>query len=395
MKSEDKLIESRVLVFFMPALVFVAKLIRYTIMYYLLIEMGIWHSMLPKIVEGIGGLQAFGETGVSDAAGNATVIFRWINICHLESLHGMEAYITIIWNVLLIFLIARSKKELTISEFIFWSLSIIVLNLFSFTVAKEPVQLLIFLAMYYVLIGKNNNIKSKIFMISIIIVVAIVYFRIYYVLFFAFIPTSYLIMNTLFKKEDGKISEKIVLSIVGLTVLYFVFLSVAKILSPEDFEELIRVRTRGGEATTQIINWINVGGNNIALFSLNFVLILVRMLFPIELLPMGIKYWPYALYQFYISFYVIKGIKDYKNWSNTRRFALIIFLGFLLTSASFEPDFGSWVRHESVTLPIILIFSGIIREETEEEQSVTEIEKIDNVKAEDKGIIKDEIIQSY
>ena len=39
---------------------------------------------------------------------------------------------------------------------------------------------------------------------------------------------------------------------------------------------------------------------------------------------------------------------------DTRTIALYTYLAFLLCSAMFEPDFGSWLRHQSVAFPIII-----------------------------------------
>ncbi len=39
----------------------------------------------------------------------------------------------------------------------------------------------------------------------------------------------------------------------------------------------------------------------------------------------------------------------------SRTAALYLYLAFLLCSAAFEPDFGSWIRHQGVALPIILL----------------------------------------
>ena len=43
-----------------------------------------------------------------------------------------------------------------------------------------------------------------------------------------------------------------------------------------------------------------------------------------------------------------------KNRIYTRTIALYTYLAFLLCSAMFEPDFGSWLRHQSVAFPIII-----------------------------------------
>lgn len=33
--------------------------------------------------------------------------------------------------------------------------------------------------------------------------------------------------------------------------------------------------------------------------------------------------------------------------------AISVFLGYVLASVLFEPDFGSWVRHEAATFPVL------------------------------------------
>lgn len=43
-----------------------------------------------------------------------------------------------------------------------------------------------------------------------------------------------------------------------------------------------------------------------------------------------------------------------RDRQDCRTAALYLYLAFLLCSAAFEPDFGSWIRHEGITLPILL-----------------------------------------
>ena len=47
--------------------------------------------------------------------------------------------------------------------------------------------------------------------------------------------------------------------------------------------------------------------------------------------------------------------KKEEDRRQTRTAALYLYLAFLLCSAAFEPDFGSWIRHQGVALPIILL----------------------------------------
>ncbi len=49
-----------------------------------------------------------------------------------------------------------------------------------------------------------------------------------------------------------------------------------------------------------------------------------------------------------------KSIPETRDRIDTRTIALYTYLAFLLCSAMFEPDFGSWLRHQCVALPVII-----------------------------------------
>ena len=78
-------------------------------------------------------------------------------------------------------------------------------------------------------------------------------------------------------------------------------------------------------------------------------------MFPFELIRGELYYYLFLIYQLFITFKIFKLISKEIKGRNTKtqQAALCIYCGFLLGSALFEPDFGSWVRHESVTFPIL------------------------------------------
>ncbi len=127
--------------------------------------------------------------------------------------------------------------------------------------------------------------------------------------------------------------KQVLIMLVILTFTYYILLRVCQIVSPTTFAELFRVRTRTSTAASDMR--VIFQSNNLIIFCMDYLIMLIRMLFPIELLRLGIKYFPYVL--------------------------LYIYLGFLLASGTFEPDFGSWVRHEAVCFPIFLIINNMVR----------------------------------
>jgi hypothetical protein len=269
-----------------------------------------------------------------------------------------EIVITIIWNIIFFGIILNIKEELNIMQTAFLVMSIAVLNIWDFCLAKEPVQLLFFLAIYYILLSKSLKIEIKYILTILVLLISVLYYRSYYILMIAFIIIVAVVCNKwLFKLKKIRFKYVLVLLLI-LAVVYFVMLNFIKIMDIGSYKELIRVRTRSGEANTQMINIFK--STNLVLFTLDYLIMIVRMLFPVELIPMGIKYWSYVAYQILISYFVIKSVKNIKKNTKVQNLALYIYIAFLLGSATFEPDFGSWVRHEAAIFPILIIVTNLV-----------------------------------
>ncbi len=345
-------------------LVAVGKIIRYTIMKNVLVNSGIGHHFIYPILYGTGGITLFDSDSMTgDAGGNAVVIFRAINFFKINNYESWELYISVIWNIILFGLLLGVKKILNLKQFVFIGLSIIVLNIFDFTLAKEPIQMLYFIAIYYVLCLNNKSVKFKYILTIGIIAFSAISFRIYYFLIIMFMVLVQVLFNVfIIKKEKVKIKDIIIMLLV-IVGFYFLFLNIMKVIMPTEYSELIRVRTRSSTAASDMRNIFK--STNLLIFSFDYLIMLLRMMFPIELLRLGIKYVPYVLYQVIITYFVIKNIKSIKSNGKIKNIALYLYIGFLFASATFEPDFGSWVRHEAVLFPILLILADIKRKDKE------------------------------
>ena len=108
----------------LPLMVILGKIIRWTILKSVLVDMSIGNGMISKIINGSGWFTSLAETGISDAAGNASVFFRLINFFGLTTTVQFEIYISIIWNMILIFLLKKCKPIMNTMEFLFVSISI-------------------------------------------------------------------------------------------------------------------------------------------------------------------------------------------------------------------------------------------------------------------------------
>ncbi len=314
-----------------------------------LVDNGIGHGFLIMLLNGIKD---------SDKQGIALLnFFSIFNFLHLNTYIEYEIFITIIWNLIIFVIFLKQKKYLTQLQAIFIILSTLVLNIFDFCLAKEPLQMLYFVAIYIILVSPQINNKNKFTYSIIIILFSALTYRTYYILI-AFFSILIYFIHKLFLKNKIEIKPKHILYILLIiTLTYFIFLNVCKIFSPENYNELIRVRTRISEATSDMRVILPGSQTNLILFCCDYLIMTIRMLFPIELIRFGPKYWFYVLYQIMISYYAIKALININKNNPVKNIALFIYLGFLLGSATFEPDFGSWVRHEAVTIPIILLFT--------------------------------------
>ena len=96
------------------------------------------------------------------------------------------------------------------------------------------------------------------------------------------------------------------------------------------------------------------------MFLLNYLINAVRMMIPFELAVKGVQYLPFCLFQVAVTVYLVHLFGKLDEIEDDTQFlAISIFLGYVLASVLFEPDFGSWVRHEAATFPVLhlLVFS--------------------------------------
>ncbi len=360
--KQNFFVKTTIIIISMIFLIAGAKVVRHTIMKEVLVNMSIGHGMVAMINNQNSILY---DEEISEEEMGATqksaMIFKNINFFELVSYEEFEVYITVLWNIMLVAIIFSLRKKLNVLQAIFLVLTILILNIFDFNMAKEPVQMLYFVLMYVVITSKALKDNFKYIFCFLILYWASLSFRTYYILIALFMLGSSWICKTFILMKDRLKALDIITVIVAFGVGYFLLLTVAKTAMPEEYQELVRVRTRETLAKTDISNWITQDASNLPLFTLDYLLMLVRMMVPVELITFGPKYWPYVAYQIMVTFYVIMALKNIKRNHKSKNVALYVYLGFLCGSATFEPDFGSWVRHEAAIAPILFVLADMYK----------------------------------
>lgn len=288
----------------------------------------------------------------------ASNFFRSINIFHLTTFLQWSILLGVFFNILLVILFSRSKG-LDVQQTIFALMCVGILNIYIFNIGKDAIQILFFIGLF-IIINLNINKMLKIIGCLSVLYWESTFYRNYYIII-AFFFLTIVLGISLFKKKRKRMNTiKIFIAILVLYFLTYAFLFVAKNYMPEDYHLVIGSKTdiEIMQSNSIIDDKIEHGGE-LNLFMLNYIINSIRMAFPIELLKAGVMYLPFVVFEIFLLRYLIKAILRLYEMDFKQTLALSIFLAYFMTSVLFEPDFGSFVRHEITTFPIlyILIFN--------------------------------------
>lgn len=304
-------------------------------------------------------------------------IFNLVNFFGFKSLLQWAIFLSIILGAILFFCI-RNIKKISLYESIFIFFSLFLMGVYTFNIGKEPLQFCMNIILYSICINKLSK-RKKEFFIFLVLLSWGLFFRIYFILI-AILFTVLIFMENHYEKKGYKIDY---IKFIGIScAILFALVFFISITDKETYNSIIYVRGAtneyrigGDSAKTAIVDLINTPNDYIN-FCLNYVVNMVRMMFPIELAVKGdIKYLMFFLYQLSVTAYFIKTIKKLAYINQEAKIAFFIFTAFVIVSFIFEPDFGSWVRHEVACFPIMILFmvkhNNILSEETGENTNGT------------------------
>lgn len=340
---------------------------------------------------------AIGDRNVKAWAGTYIVaadFFKSINFFHFTTVNQWSTFLGLILTLLVFFMLLR-LPEPDMIQTIFFLACIGLLNIYVFNIGKDSIQFLFFLAVYAVLLLPIDIPFVKIGIAAVILYYESKVFRSYYVLIAALVIAIYCIL--LFFRSRHKIPPaiKIVLTIVAMYVLVCVMMVATSVVLPGEYQQIMGIRDyslAGREddvdSVTVIKNW--VGGDNstnLPLFLLNYLINAVRMMIPFELAVMGVQYIPFVCFQVAVTVYLAHLFGKIDEVDDEKQFlATAIFLGYVLASVLFEPDFGSWVRHEASTFPVLHLL--VMSPNQRLSQWKVDVEKIKKRRGKHSGVIK-------
>ena len=306
-------------------------------------------SRMLSMSTGSNDMQAWG-----DAYEIVADLFRKINFLGYTSLQDWAYTLVFIFIFIMFFMLIRLNEPDKLQLFFIFC-SVGLLNIYIFNISKDVIQYGIFFLMYIVIINKKLPKILKVLLCFYIFWWESSFFRSYYILMGILFILLYMIIKTVQFKVK-KVNKKVLISIfIIIFISMYALIYVSQFISYEDYERLINIRytVPNQGAVSAINNWIDDRGS-LSLYMVNYIINAVRMMFPVELLLNGPFYMPFVVYQGFILYYLIKTIGNLnKNTNEIVVLALSSFIAYLLVSFTFEPDFGSFVRHEAATFPIL------------------------------------------
>lgn len=289
---------------------------------------------------------------------NTVDFYDKINVFHLTTLPQWSIVMGIVMTPIMMFIVARTK-QMEFKECIFTLMATGVLNIYVFSITKETIQMLFFLGIYLIISLPIKNVLFKILMCAGVYYLESTSFRSYYIIMA--VMTVFLYMIFLWIKNRNSITKKhIFMFIVICFLAVFIFFYISKFISYDDYKEALKARD-GTTSTIEgaqsaIVNPIEVNGN-LGVFMFDYVINAFRMMIPIELLIKSPMYAPFVIYQFFILYYFFKTLKNIKQLDSNMLITISCFAAYFFGSVVFEPDFGSWVRHEAATFPILQLMA--------------------------------------
>ncbi len=293
-------------------------------------------------------------------------VFTFLNFLNLRTMIEWSLVLGVLLTSLVSLLIFQNCALDMIQE-LFWLCCIVLLNIYVFNIGKDSIQF-IFFYISFIVCKSHLSKYIKSLLIFIIFYIESIYFRSYFILVSVFFVA---IAFLTFRTQNTERRMKTTSYYAYILLIVYSFLIVSSILFPEQYEDVANVRAgvndgREGaaDAATLISNWIP--GNSLFIALVNYPINAVRMLMPLELLVKGVTYIPFVIFQIFATIFLIQYSKNILNHTITSSTSILlyaIYLAFLLTSFFFEPDFGSWVRHEMASFPVFqcLFFSKYCR----------------------------------
>ena len=283
-----------------------------------------------------------------------------------DNLYIWSIFYGIIGNICLFFISKRFLiKDNNYLFYIFYLATTFLLNIYVFNLSKD---FYIFLFIYFLVLVFNSNKSFKFKHMFFILEFCFIglFFKTYYFLILLF-SLGFFILFVIFKKRNINRYTfiKIFLSFLMLLLLFYIltyYLLPSYYGNLAEARSLVNIGREGSEDAKTLIANIFPESINPIYDYLNTILGTIRLMFPIELLFKGeVIYIAFAIFQFILDYFLYVLCKNfvkkkYMKFESATIILIFLVFAYLIVSGIFEPDFGSFLRHESSFIPLLILF---------------------------------------
>lgn len=294
----------------------------------------------------------------------ATVnVYRSINVFGFNTMTQWRLFLGITGCILLVpVLLALPRLSLLDTTLILCMLGLA--DIYVFQISKDMIQFLLFYILAVCLYVAKNLYWFLYGLMFITLMYGAVLFRNYYVLI-AILFILFIFIFALLEAAESHFHTRwlplgIQFIIFGF-IFFALFLAVMNQVAPSAFHSLATTRAataapRQGSADAQTVIVDLIPGSGLDSSLTNTLINAIRMMIPVELLVKSSRYLPFVLFQLLITGeWVAAGFDRKLHFGNRSTGALLLLTAFFCVSFLFEPDFGSWAKHESTCITLICL----------------------------------------
>lgn len=308
------------------------------------------NNRILSMVTGSGVMQSW-EGSYKFAAD----LFVKIDVFNLTTVNQWHLLIGVTFNVIIVYLLLSGRDTNTI-ETIYLLAGIVLANIYTFTIGKDVIQFCLFFAIYIIIASNRLTVNIKTFLVTAILLSEGFYFKAYYFLIGLFFIGCFFLL----KRTRYNLKKTFLIILVSI----FLIMTILFICSKSFYMQIASIRysiNLGRESSMDARTAINdlilpqIANNNPILLIVNYCINALRLMIPLELLTKGVYYIPFFLFQVLTACFVYRYAKKcicQREITDILFFS--VYIGFFLCSVFFEPDFGSWVRHEISIFPILI-----------------------------------------
>lgn len=273
------------------------------------------------------------------------------------NLHTWGWLLLIPGALIVCFIAWKAKPQGIFSALVLVGFSVL-LTFYVFMPGVDYIQFLIFFLMAFSLMMVPGQLWKLLSGIALLLPI-ICFFREYYGLMAGFAAFVF-IVAILYRKPKNFREQAIFLCILACLIVVIIF--VIRLFAKETIDRLFTVRTTTNQtlgsnpAPNKLILDVFPLDASIAGFLANYIVAAVRLLVPVELCAQ-LSDVPFAVFQVVLISLIIYQLAKSREVKGRTAVYSIIF-AFFLMSFFFEPDFGSWFRHEAAAFPILWLGVG-------------------------------------